>query len=172
MAGGCGGGCEADNPSVGFADSSLYTREPLVTRRRVRARAQDSKYKGGEKMATLRNTSGYYPKVKGKKRKIAEKLASPDFDGNITKLCDEEGVARSTLYRWYAESEFMGYVEWLIGKYTDSELANAWRALVKKANTGNVEALKLFFELKGKYKQEIAIDGGVVFISGEDDIPD
>lgn len=123
-------------------------------------------------MATLCNTSGYYPKVKGKKRKMAEKLANPEFDGNITRLCDEMSVARSTLYRWYDEADFMGYVEWLIEKYTDSELANAWRALVKKANGGNVEALKLFFELKGKYKQEIAIDGGVVFITGEDDIPD
>jgi hypothetical protein len=123
-------------------------------------------------MATLCNTSGHYPKVKGKKRKIAERLASPDFDGNIKSLCDEMGVARSTLYRWYDDADFMGYVDWLIEKYTDSELANAWRALVKKANTGNVEALKLFFELKGKYKQEIAIDGGVVFISGEDEILD
>lgn len=123
-------------------------------------------------MATLCNTSGYYPKVKGKRRKVAERLASPEFDGNITRLCNEMGVARSTLYRWYDDADFMGYVEWLIEKYTDSELANAWRALVRKANTGNVEALKLFFELKGKYKQEISIDGGVVFISGEDDIPD
>lgn len=110
-------------------------------------------------MATLCNTSGYYPTVKGKKRKIAEKLTNPEFDGNITRLCDEMGVARSTLYRWYNDSDFMGYVEWLIEKYTDSELANAWRALVRKANTGNVEALKLFFELKGKYKQEISVDG-------------
>ena len=123
-------------------------------------------------MATLCNTNGYYPKVKGKKRKIAEKLASPDFDGNISALCNEMGVARSTLYRWYDDSEFVGYVEWLINKYSDSELPNAWRALIKKANGGNVEALKLYFELKGKYKKEIAIDGGVVFISGEDDIPD
>ena len=123
-------------------------------------------------MATLCNTNGFYPKIKGKKRKMAEMLANPEFDGNISKLCNEMGVARSTLYRWYDDSDFMSYVEWLIEKYTDSELANAWRALVKKANTGNVEALKLFFELKGKYKKEISVEGGVVFISGEDDIPD
>ena len=123
-------------------------------------------------MATLCNTSGYYPKVKGKRRKVAEMLANPEFDGNITRLCDEFGVARSTFYRWLDDSDFKGYLDYLIEKYSDSELPNAWRALVKKANTGNVEALKLYFELKGKYKQEIAIDGGVVFISGEDDIPD
>lgn len=143
-----------------------------VARERVCARARDSKYKDGEKMATLCNTKGFYPKVKGKKRKMAEMLANPEFDGNISKLCDEIGVARSTFYRWLDESDFKGYLDYLVEKYSDSELANAWRALIKKANSGNVEALKLYFELKGKYKKEIAIDGGVVFISGEDDIPD
>lgn len=123
-------------------------------------------------MATLCNTNGFYPKVKGKKRKMAEILANPEFDGNISKLCDEIGVARSTFYRWLDESDFKGYLEYLVDKYSDSELPNAWRALIKKANGGNVEALKLFFELKGKYKKEISVDGGVVFISGEDDIPD
>ena len=123
-------------------------------------------------VATVCDTKGYYPKVKGKKRQIAEKLANPEFDGNISALCKEMCVARSTLYRWYDDANFVGYVEWLISRYSDSELPNAWRALIKKASTGNVEALKLYFELKGKYKQEIAIDGGVVFISGEDDIPD
>ena len=123
-------------------------------------------------MATLCNTNGFYPKVKGKKRKMAEMLANPEFDGNISKLCDEIGVARSTFYRWLDESDFKGYLEYLVDKYSDSELPNAWRALIKKANCGNVEALKLFFELKGKYKKEISVDGGVVFISGEDDIPD
>ena len=123
-------------------------------------------------MATLCNTNGFYPKVKGKKRKMAEMLANPEFDGNISKLCDEIGVARSTFYRWLDESDFKGYLEYLVDKYSDSELPNAWRALIKKANGGNVEALKLFFELKGKYKKEISVDGGVVFISGEDDIPD
>lgn len=144
----------------------------VCMRKRVRARARNSKYKDGEKMATLCNTAGFYPKVKGKKRKMAEMLASPEFDGNISKLCDEIGVARSTFYRWYEDADFVRYVEWLIERYSDSELANAWRALIKKANSGNVEALKLYFELKGKYKKEIAIDGGVVFISGEDEIPD
>ena len=119
------------------------------------------------------NNKGYYPKVKGKKRKVAEELASPDFDGNITRLCERHNIARSTLYRWYDDMGFNGYVSYLITKYSDSELANAWRALVKKMKTGNVEALKLFFELKGLYKQQVKVSGdAVVFISGEEDIPD
>ena len=124
-------------------------------------------------MATECDNKGFYPGVKGKRRKMAEKLASPEFNGNISELCREFGVARSTLYRWLDDSNFTGYLEWLVEKYTDSELANAWKALVKKANGGNVEALKLFFELKGKYKQTVDINGGsVVFIAGEDELED
>ena len=124
-------------------------------------------------MATDCNNKGFCPAVKGKKRKIAEKLASPEFNGNISELCREFGVARSTLYRWFDDSAFKDYLDFLVEKYTDSELANAWRALVNKANSGNVEALKLFFEMKGKYKQTVDIKGGsVVFISGEDELED
>ena len=123
------------------------------------------------KLDTL-DTKGYYPTVKGKKRKLAELLVNPDCDLTVTEICKQIKVSRQSFYNWQQEADFKGYIEFLIENFTDSELPNAWRALVKKANCGNVEALKLFFELKGKYKQEISIDGGVVFITGEDDIPD
>lgn len=118
------------------------------------------------------NNEGYYPKVTGKKRKMAELLVNPECDLSITLMCEKVGVSRTTFYNWQKDGDFAGYVEWLIDSYTDSELANAWKALIKRANGGNVEALKLFFELKGKYKQEVTINKGVVFISGEDDIPE
>lgn len=40
-----------------------------------------------------------------KMRRCAEKLISEDFDGNISKLCEELGIARSTFYRWYEKNE-------------------------------------------------------------------
>lgn len=123
---------------------------------------------GGEKMLTNLDTKGHYPKVKGKKRKLAELLCNPDSNLTVTQMCEEIGVSRQTFYNWQRDSDFMGYVEFLIESFTDSELANAWKALVKKANSGNVEALKLFFEMKGKYKQTVNLNQGVVFITGED----
>lgn len=123
-------------------------------------------------MATKSNNDGYYPKVTGKRRKAAERLVDPEFDGNISALCKEIGVARSTFYRWMDDADFKGYLDYLITKYTDSELANVWRATIKSAVEGNPSSQKLFFELKGKYKQQVEVGGGVVFISGEDDIPE
>ena len=130
------------------------------------------KRKGRSKKVTESNNKGMYPSVKGKRRKMAAMLTNPEFDGNISALCREMKVSRTTFYRWCDDSDFKNYVEYLIEKYTDSELPNAWRKLISKVNAGSVEAIKLFFEMKGKYKQEVNLNGGVVFISGEDDIPE
>lgn len=117
-------------------------------------------------MATKRNRKGFSKK----QVQAAEMLVNPDFRGSVTEICETIGVARSTLYRWLADSAYCRYLDELIDKFTDSELANVWKALIRRAVNGNVEAQKLYFELKGKYKQQLDINGGVVFISGEDEI--
>lgn len=121
---------------------------------------------------TKTDTRGIYPNVKGKKRKLAELLVNPDCELNITQMCKEIGVSRQTFYVWQNDSEFRAYLNWLIDSYTDSELANVWKALIKKAVSGDVSAQKLYMELKNKYKQELKIDSNVVFISGEEEILD
>lgn len=121
-------------------------------------------------MLTKIDTSGKWPAVKGKKRKLAEMLCNPDNNMSITELCQTVGVSRQTFYNWQRDASFNGYVEFLIDSFTDSELPAAWKSLVKKMKTGNVEALKLFFEMKGKHKEELNIKGNVIFIGGEDDI--
>ena len=119
---------------------------------------------------TKLDTRGMYPAVKGKKRKLAELLVNPDTELSISEICKQIGISRQTFYNWQQENDFRDYVNWLIDSYTDSELANVWKALIKKAVSGDVAAQKLYMELKNKYKQQVNIDGGVVIISGEDDL--
>ena len=122
-------------------------------------------------MLTKVDTRGHYPKVTGKKRKLAEMLCDPDNNMTITELCNEVGVSRQTFYNWQKNMSFNGYVEFLIDSFTDSELPRAWKKLVKRAVVdGNIDALKLFFSMKDKYKEELNVKGNVVFIGGEDDI--
>jgi hypothetical protein len=98
----------------------------------------------------------------GKKKKLAELLANPDFNGTITELCEKIGVARSTFYKWLEDEDFTKYVNSLIDKYTDSELSSMWRALINRAKTGDVQAIKLYFELKGRYKTAVDLSGSAV----------
>ncbi|MGN0451075.1 MAG: phBC6A51 family helix-turn-helix protein [Acutalibacteraceae bacterium] len=105
-----------------------------------------------------------------KQKQMAEMLANPENEHNtISAICEELGISRNTYYSiWLKDEKFMAYVNELVERYTDSELASVWRVLIDKCLEGNVNAIKLFFELKGKYKQKVELDGGVVFITGED----
>ncbi len=104
-----------------------------------------------------------------KMKKCAERLINNEFDGNISKLCDELGIARSTFYRWYDKKEFKQYINFLIDRYTETELFEIWKAIIETAKKGSPQALKLFFELKNLQNKKTE-SSGVVFISGEDKI--
>ena len=98
-------------------------------------------------MATKSNKIEYT----GKRAKLAERLVNPDVSDNVTKVCEDVGVARSTFYKWLKDEDYVSYIQELIDRYTDSELAAVWKALIVKCKTGDVQAIKLYFELKGKY---------------------
>lgn len=114
------------------------------------------------------------PNLSTKQLQMAEMLANPENEClTVTEMCRELGISRNTYYsRWLNDETFTNYVEKLIGRYTDAELAEVWRALIKQCKAGNVNAIKLFFELKGKYRQQIDVSGGVVFIGGENALED
>lgn len=108
-------------------------------------------------MTTKSNTNG----LNRKQRRAAEMLANPEFGGTITDLCAEIGVARSTFYDWLGKEEFKNYVDGLIDRYTDSELSRVWKALMRRVDAGDIQAIKLYFELKGRYKNEVNLGGSV-----------
>lgn len=112
-------------------------------------------------MATECNTMKKFTK---KQKLAAELLADPTFQGTVTELCDRIGVARSTFYRWMENSAYVSFVDEKIGRYANSELSRVWKSLIKNASNGNVKAQKLYFELLGKYKQTVEVEGGPVVI--------
>ena len=94
-----------------------------------------------------------------KQRKVAEMLANPDFEGTKTEILEQAGVPRTTFYRWLRENQaFIDYTAQLVEKYTDGELPSVWKALTGKCHTGDVAAIKLYFELKGKYKVNVDVN--------------
>lgn len=106
---------------------------------------------GGDLVATKLDKIEY----SGKKKRIAEILINPEYKGTVTEACEEVGVARSTFYKWLKDREYLRYLQEQIDSFTDSELADVWKALIIQCKKGNVKAIKLFFELKGKYSIKI-----------------
>lgn len=103
----------------------------------------------------------------------AEMLANPSYKGSKSKIITEVGVSRSTFYNWFKNSCFTEYVNELIDKYTDAELSSVWKALLTRCRGGDVQAIKLYFELKGKYKQSVDVENSgtiqIVIDKGADD---
>lgn len=89
--------------------------------------------------------------LKGKKLKMAEMLANPEFTGTNKELYETVGISHDTFYKWIKEDAVIAYTESLINKYTDGELGAVWKALLRKCRSGDIQAIKLYFELKGRY---------------------
>lgn len=90
-------------------------------------------------------------RITGKKLKMAEMLANPEFTGTNKDLYQAVGISHDTFYKWIKDRNIIAYAEKLIDRYTDSELGAVWKALLKKCREGDIQAIKLYFELKGKY---------------------
>lgn len=94
----------------------------------------------------------------GKKLQMAELLASPEFNGTNKELYEAIGISHDTFYKWIKDPDILNYAGELIDKYTDAELSRVWKALINRCAIGDVQAIKLYFELKGKYKQSVDVE--------------
>lgn len=84
----------------------------------------------------------------------AECLANPAFQGTKEQIAQAAGVSCSTLYRWLRNDDFIKIVNNLIEKYSNAELGMVWKALARECSSGNVQAMKLYFEARGRAQQQ------------------
>lgn len=110
----------------------------------------------------------YYKMLKPKQRTVAEALVNPDDERSIKELCDEVGISRTTFYNWQKQPEFTGYVKVLIECLTSSCLPKAWKQISKKIDKGDMEAIRMLFELKGELSGGNSNNQNVVIFTGED----
>lgn len=83
----------------------------------------------------------------------AELLANPDFSGTKSDIAEKAGVTSRTLYRWMRNPDFVALVNQLVAQYADAELAMVWKSLCKQIQAGNLQAIRLYFELRERGKQ-------------------
>ena len=105
-----------------------------------------------------------------KQKYLAELLANPEDRRTQTAKFEEANVPSKTFYRWKKDKRFIDYVNSLIPAFTDTQIPVAWRALCNQAAKGNIQAVKLFFEMKNMYseKKEIKHDGQLLVIKEDD----
>ena len=86
----------------------------------------------------------------------AELLANPDFSGTKSDIAEKAGVTPRTLYRWLRNQDFVALVNSLVSQYADAELAIVWKALCRKIQDGDMQAIRLYFELRERGIQQKA----------------
>lgn len=79
---------------------------------------------------------------------VAEMLANPDFSGTKKDISEKTGVPLRTLYRWLRNPDFVSLVNSLVLQYADAELAMVWKSLCKRIQDGDMQAIRLYFELR------------------------
>jgi hypothetical protein len=111
-----------------------------------------------------------------KKIKILETALELGFDATIVKICQKANVPRKTFYNWLgADPEFKSAWDNLWKIELKSEFGGSAKALIKKAHSGDVSAIKLHAQLIGEYteKKEVEFPNGVdVFTHGEEMSPE
>ena len=106
------------------------------------------------------------------KEKVAEMVANPEITTN-KEIWQSLDISKSTFYRWKDEQEFIDMVNSKVDKYTDQALPDVWESLIEQATNGSVQAQKLYFEMKDKYRDRKEIsgpDGGAIEINAKEEL--
>ncbi|MBQ8824184.1 MAG: hypothetical protein IJZ64_03030, partial [Ruminococcus sp.] len=84
--------------------------------------------------------------------------ANPDFLGTKAEIAEKAGVTPRTLYRWLRNPDFVAIVNSIVSQYADAELSMVWKALCKRIQDGDIQAIKLYFELRERGLQSKKTD--------------
>jgi len=80
-------------------------------------------------------------------------LLNPDCDKKKCERLSEAGIPTSTFYHWMQDDNFVAYLNERVANMTDKAYSDVWKSLVQKARDGDIQAIKLFFEMRHEYIQ-------------------
>jgi|GEM_PF-891699 len=109
-------------------------------------------------------------KINSKQKKAAEILVGNSFDGDLETVCQKAGISTNLFYQWLENEEFRRYIEALTGKAAAGKIPEVWKSLLEQCVKGNVQAIKLYFDLKEKYGDDTKAEAEEL-IRILDDIP-
>ncbi len=94
--------------------------------------------------------------------KMAQLLINPDDRRSKAEKIKAAGLTEQVFYRWMKDERYIKYLNAQIDKYTDSELSEVWKALLRQCKIGNISAIRTFFDMKGmnpefSHKREIEL---------------
>lgn len=108
--------------------------------------------------------------VNGAWETVAKLLLQGEPGLSVREIAKEANISRDMVYRYLKDEGFNRYLDVLIGEEIKSCEAAIWHTLKEMCMGGDLQAIKYYFELRGKREKEPEEQGTVVQII--DDVPD
>jgi len=108
-------------------------------------------------MSDMQDNASFMPSPE--QSKFAEKWLDYSKRQTLKDVAKEIGIAHSTIWRWHQNPDFVKWINNQSFEMLKSSLNGVYRALVRKAESGDVHAIKLYLENIGEFveKSEITI---------------
>lgn len=90
-----------------------------------------------------------------KKREVALMLSDPSEEATLTEILEKTNTSENLFLKWVSNGTFKEELRKSVDMYAEMEYANIFKALIKKCRSGDLSAIKLFMELKGKKPEEV-----------------
>jgi hypothetical protein len=84
---------------------------------------------------------------------MAEMLADPADRRTKGEKIKDAGLTERNFYRWMKDERYINYINNIVDKYTNSDLPDVWKALMRKCKMGDTTAIKLLFDIKGMFPE-------------------
>lgn len=90
-----------------------------------------------------------------KQRRYQEILADPGEKRTQEEIAGELGVKRQTLWNWRQLEGFWAELHRLVKDRTNQAIARVWDALMRQCKRGDVQAMRLYFQLRGELTEQV-----------------
>ena len=97
---------------------------------------------------------GNTKKLTTKQLKGVEALSTRGPEETYQEVAKRAGVTRKSLWEWWKLEAFRTAVRERVEKLTDAERTPIINALVRTAKSGDVSAMRLFFQLRGELTEK------------------
>ncbi len=97
---------------------------------------------------------GNSEKLTAKQLKGVEAISTRGPDETLEEVATRAGVTRKSLWEWWQLEAFRTAVRERVEKLTEAERTPILNALFREAKSGDVPAMRLFFQLRGELTEK------------------
>ena len=99
-------------------------------------------------------------KPKAEQIKFAEIYLDYRQKLSFEKIAEEIGVDRTTIWHWFQKIDFLEWINGQTNYMQKTALVPVLKSLIRKAEVGDVQAIKLYLEKMGEFTERLKVEVG------------